>query len=272
MSLGKPQGLFSLDESNMNVGSYITKKDVSRILEVSVNDLGNLTFLEKGGLSVIDERNLSKAYKKGVIKSLLIQRHTSLDELILRKLIQQVYPNCIVEQQVRIGRYKMDLKLTKEDQSIFIEFDGPSHFAISRYGPPTRDPFYKKKLIEDKTGIEVVNWPYWIQRCERNVKMLFNEEDKGLGVLWSTNIHFGDFYFDDSASIIDKMTERFSAVDEEGYGYFYLGESSSRNNPEHPVINDIKEGVQSCRRLIPKGAKKENYWLPHIIRHLNVNV
>ena len=58
-----------------------------------------------------------------------------------------------------IGSYllKQDIKniLAIDDVVAFIEFDGPSYFTISRYGIPVHHPLRKKRIVEDKTGIEV---------------------------------------------------------------------------------------------------------------------
>ena len=155
----------------------------------------------------------------------------------------------------------MDLKITYKEKPIFIEFDGPSHFAISRYGPPKHEPFRKKKIVEDATGIEVVNWAYWIQRCESNVKVLFEKDMKGYGVLWSTNIHFGDFYFENSAEIIESINNRF-CVDRDGYGYFYGPDTFERNNPEHPIVEKILMGETPISKILPKGLIDQEKWLP----------
>ena len=42
--LGKPQGVFKLDESDKYVGSFISKDDVKTILQVSDNDLNGIKF------------------------------------------------------------------------------------------------------------------------------------------------------------------------------------------------------------------------------------
>jgi hypothetical protein len=117
-------------------------------------------------------------------------------------------------------------------------------------------------MYKKKTGIEVINWPYWIQRCKSNVLAIFNNEINGLGVLWSTEIHFGMFYFRNSANIIEIMTSRFNAVDKTGYGYFYGPNTRNRNNPKHPIIDKIKNGKEKINILLPKGYKDKEYWIP----------
>ena len=259
--LGKPQGVFDLNNSDKNVGSFITRNDLKEILDVQDEDLDSLKFTLIND-EVIDERKIQKAWYNGQIKNAPPAHGTSLDELILSKIIQKTLPNAQIEKQIKIKRFKMDLKITYNNQAIFIEFDGPSHFAISRYGPPKHEPFRKKKIVEDETGIEVVNWAYWIQRCSSNVKALFDKNTKGYGVLWSTNVHFGDFYFTNSAEIIETINTRFNAECQNSYGYFYGANTCDRNNPEHPIIEKILNKKESLSRLLPNGHLEKEKWLP----------
>ena len=85
--------------------------------------------------------------------------------LILQRLVKRAFPDAVITRQEPVKRYKMDLAIEVSGVKKYIEFDGPSHFAAGRFGPPKQDPFGKKKVVEDLTGCEVVNWPYWIQRC-----------------------------------------------------------------------------------------------------------
>jgi hypothetical protein len=113
----------------------------------------------------------------------------------------------------------------------------------------------------------VVNWAYWIQRCTSNVKALFEPQIVGYGVLWNTEIHFGDFIFDNSAEIIEVITKRFNAVDNSGYGYFYGSNTRDRNNSEHPIIEKIKSGKERIERVLPRGYTDRNYWLPEKLKN-----
>ena len=263
MSLGNPHGVFDLHESNRCVGSFIKKDDVKKILGVTDKDLSNLSFVEKNGIEVIDERKIHVAWRKNEIPNAPKVGVSSLDEFILICIIKNVFPDCEIERQIRVKRFKMDLKLTYKGKSIFVEFDGPSHFAISRFGPPRHEPFRKKKIVEDATGIEVVNWAYWIQRCEANVRALFDDTVNGFGALWSTNVHFGDFYFDNSAEIIDTINKRFNVERNGGYGYFYGTESfDDRLISEHPIIKKIKNGSENIKRILPRGYDDINKWIP----------
>jgi very-short-patch-repair endonuclease len=265
--LGRPQGFFDLNDSDKCVGSYLTKSDVKEILCVADQELNEVIFQTIDNIEVVDERQIQKLCYENKIPNSIKADKSSVDELILIAVIKRAFPQIQIERQIRIGKYSMDLKLTLENETpLFIEFDGPSHFAPSRWGLPKNEPFKKKNFIQDKTGIEVINWAYWIQRCSSNVKALFDKSIKGYGVLWSTEIHFGMFVFENSADIIETITKRFNAVDENGIGYFYGGQTRERNNPEHPVIEKIKSGKADVGLIIPKGCADRNYWLPEKLR------
>lgn len=88
---------------------------------------------------------------------------------------------------------------------------------------------------------------------------------KGLGVLWSTNVHFGTFVFPDSAQVIESINDRFRAGRDGGYGYFYGPDTESRNNPEHPIISQILQGKKSIELLLPRGYSNLEQWIPQCI-------
>jgi hypothetical protein len=263
--LGKATGIFSLSESDNNVGSFLTIDDCATILNVPSSALEFL-IRQMNGTDVIDENELFKAWYAGKIQHAppckINGASLSCDELILAEIIKNTFPNAIIEHQIKVGRYKMDLKVTHDNKSVFIEFDGPSHFAPTRWGIPSNHPFKKKEIVEHKTGIEVVNWAYWIQRCALNVQALFDTDVKGYGALWSTNCHFGMFVFDDSADIIKSINKRFNVEKNESIGYFYEEGASSRNKPEHPIIHQILGGKKSKTLLLPPNYGDKHYWLP----------
>ncbi|CAM4137296.1 hypothetical protein EWU23_07355 [Cytophagaceae bacterium 50C-KIRBA] len=265
--LGRPVGLFDLNDIDNCVGSYLTKSDIKEILQVNDDDLTTINFKFIDGYEIVDERLIQKLWYENKISNAIPVDKSSLDEILLIAIIRRTYPDIQIERQIKVKKFAMDLKLTLQDKSpVFIEFEGPSHFAPSRWGMPKDDPFRKKKIVEDETGIEVINWPYWIQRCDSNVKAIYDKSIKGLGVLWSTEIHFGMFISENSASTIDIITKRFNAVDERGYGYFYGGKTRERNNPEHPIIEKIKNGKSEIEVIIPKGHQDINYWLPEKLK------
>lgn len=265
--LGKAQGVFDLSNSDFSVGSFLTKEDIKLFLGVDGSDLSILKFKDIDGVEAIDEKKVQKAWHTGQITNAPSVESSSLDEFLLLSIVRKALPGCAIERQIKINRFKMDLKITYEGKSLFVEFDGPSHFAISRYGPPKNEPFKKKNIVEEETGVEVVNWAYWVQRCESNVKALFDKTIKGYGVLWSTNVHFGDFYFDNSAEIIESINNRFNA-DHDGYGYFYGPNTLGRNNPEHPIVEKIISGAEPIGRLLPKGFKDKDRWLSEKLQNI----
>lgn len=263
MILGRPEGIFDLSDSDRCVGSYLKKSDIKEVLNLSDADLLDVNFKLIDGQEVIDEREIQKLWYNSKIPNAIAVGKSSLDELLLIAIIKRTYPEIQIERQLKVKRFSMDFKLTLQDKrSVFIEFDGPSHFAPSRWGIPQEDPFRKKKTVEDETGIEVINWAYWIQRCSSNVKAVFDNSVKGFGVLWSTEIHFGMFVSENSAQLIDTITKRFNAVDETGCGYFYGAQTRNRNNPEHPIIEKIRNGKIKKEVILPKGFVDKNYWLP----------
>lgn len=260
--LGTPVGLFSLADSDRCVGSFISKEDAQAIFLVTEADLGGLPFENMEGVLAIDERKLQQAWYKDKIPNAPPCHNSSMDELILTRLVANTFPDAEIQPQERVGRFRMDMKVTYGGISKFIEFDGPSHFAVSRYGPPKHHPFRKKQIVEERTGIEVINWAYWIQRCSSNVQALFDSSVQGYGALWSTNIHFGDFYFQDSAQVIREINKRFNCDRSNGVGYFYGPETEDRNNPEHPIVEKIAAQKEPVERLLPSGFDDAEQWLP----------
>ena len=194
-SLKYSKGLFNLEDSDNNVGSFFMKADVASILNLTEDQLSIIPFKVVDSVPVIDELKLQKILYSGSV--ITLGTRISFDEVLLCYLIKQALPGCIITPQVRIGRFSMDLKLEYNSKALFIEFDGPHHFCLTRYGIPKHTPLRKKQLVEDATGIEVVNWPYWVQRCESNILALFDHTVIGKGALWSTGVHFGSFVFED---------------------------------------------------------------------------
>ena len=184
--LGKPQGIFDLKDSNRAVGSYIKRSDACEIFQVREDAFRDLSWQEISGVWVIDERELHTAWYEHRIHGAAPPGggKMGVDELVIECLLRRSFPRCIVTRQVRVQRFQMDLKVESGDKTLYIEFDGPHHFTVSGYGQP-HDPRIKKKKVEDQTGIEVVNWPFWINRCESNVRSLFDRQVRGYGAIWS---------------------------------------------------------------------------------------
>jgi hypothetical protein len=147
--LGKPEGIFDLNNSDVSVGSYLLKNDVKEILNVNENDLKNVPFVEKDNNTIIDERNIQKLWYSNKIPNASPINKSSLDELMLIAIIRKTNPEINIERQIKIGHYSMDLKLTLNKKPFFIEFDGPYHFIMSRYGEP-KNPLIKKENVQKK--------------------------------------------------------------------------------------------------------------------------
>lgn len=248
------------------VGSFISMEDAVNILSVDKNSLPFNQFVTINNRYYIDELKLMKLWYNNRISGNQYIKKSSFDELILCAIIKKTYTDAEIVIGEKVGRYLMDIKIVVNNTTKYIEFDGPLHFCITRFGPPKKHPFDKKKIIEDRTGVEVINWPYWIQRCETNVRAIFNHNIKGYGALWSANAHFGDFIFEDSADIIKTMSERFGAWREDGACSFYEENSLDRVKPEHPILNRIFSGHENVNRIIPKGYTDINKWIPEKIR------
>ena len=271
--LGKPQGIFDLQDSDRAVGSFIKRSDACEIFGVPEDAFRDLPWKEINGVQAIDECKLQKAWHDNGIHGAPPPKgkKVGMDELVISCLLKRVFPRCIVTPQVKVGRLQMDLEVKHEGRTLFIEFDGPHHFMVSRYGQP-KDPRIKRMRVQEETGVEVVNWPFWINRCESNVRALFDLQVKGYGAIWSAAdmALFGNFVFADSAALIEQFTNRFNAVDEDGYGYFYGPNTRNRCNPEHPIISQIRRGLKSRTLLLPKGFTDEALWLPQALRGADV--
>lgn len=276
--LGRPLGIFSLDESDRYTGSFISKADVRRILSVNDDDLVDVPFKELNGNLYIDETTLRKKYwEKGAIPnarpSKIGNSTISLDEYILIEIIRQTYPSAKIQSQFKWGRKYIDIYVEIGDRKFFIEFHGPGHFKkLNLYRDP-ENPFERRTKIEQEFGIPCYIWPYWIQRCSSNLRILLGDSDeRGFGALWSTKVFFGEFYFNDSAQIIAAISNVFKAAPSGEYGYFYeeWNGTEGRLKEAHPIIKSIFEGKQDVNILIPKGIEpnERNKWLPKKLQNL----
>src|SRR5262249_49076360 len=147
---------------------------------------------------------------------------------------------------------------------VAVEFFGPSHF-IPQFRGKIKPPTDRKKSIEDHLGCECVVWPYWIQRCESNVRALFDASAVGKAAVWSTQAHFGDFVLPRSSAFIIGLSQRFNAVSADGLGYMYL-DGRTKNKPVHPIVKRIMNGAERKEQLIPPGNDRpEAFWLPECI-------
>lgn len=272
-TLGKPSGYFSLNDSDRKVGSFFSCEDLYSILQIDrISQDEFSTHLKKAGLinefGYVDEGKLYYEYK--CITKLFSSSYLpkiSFDEYVLRSLISRALPGAIISSQVIVpeigGKSPVDFLINYNGSSIYIEFDGPSHFAnVNNY--PVRDSRNKKERIQDLTNTECVCWPFWMQRCETNVKALFDKNIQGVGALWSTNCLFGDFCIDRPSELIVSETKRFNAVRDDGIGYFYGWDNNElRTIPKHPIIKKIQDKKRPVKRIIPPDVNNNyEFWLP----------
>lgn len=259
---------FKLSDSDKYVGELFSVSDLAEILEIEPENMG--IFKEElnrrniiGKDNLIDENIFRKFREPNLWKWLInnygkedIYNQSSFDEYILKAIIRKAYPNIEIEQQIKIeGRKKADFKITYNGVTKIIEYMGPNHFFSLR-GKEPENPLDRAEYVKDKTGYDTIIWPYWIQRCERNVKAIFEKGVKGLGALWGTKYHFGTFKKDGfDAELIKKLTKQFNAEDDNGVGYFYERNSKDRNMQEHPMVTKIRNQKANYEELIPKGGE-----------------
>lgn len=271
----KGAGYFSLNDSDNNVGSFFSINDLFVILQIKeenksdlVQDFEDLKILHEG---YIDEKDIYTNWKYLRLKHFYNKSlsRASFDEYVLRAIFEKTFNGAIIEQQVKFGRRIIDFKITYHNITKYIEFDGPSHF-ISSNGKKLEDPFIHAENVEKETGCELVRWPYWIQRCTSNALRIFDKSVAGKGALWSTKKYFGDFAIPNACSNIIKLTQRFSAEDENGIGYFYEKNTSGARKPTHPLIAKIIKDHSKIRLLIPPGARENevHYWLPKTLWYI----
>jgi hypothetical protein len=275
------KGLSKLDNSDVYVGSYFSRDDVKTILSINKIDkevddekLKEIAPKKWNG-NYISQEDLSKKWKKfcKTDKGQLYYGKASIDEYILVAIIKKTYPSASIVQQECIkfsNKHKMfiDISLELNNKKKFIEFHGPLHF-IRKQGEQLKNPFDRKSEIENKfPNVKYIIWPYWIQKCTKNLKIALGEiDDNGFGALWGTEKLFGSFNFHNSADIIKEITQQFNAAPNDDFGYFYEENSCGRKMPGHPIIEKILQGEEDINKLIPKGVDKNNkteidLWLP----------
>jgi len=268
--LGKSSGLFKLDDSDKSPGSFFKISDLAEIFSVPKSSFSNLPVQKLEGAEAIDEKDVQAAWYRGGIphapETKVRNFSRSFDELVLAALIRRTYPDSEIEEQVKWGRKSLDFIVRRPNiEPKIIEFQGPGHFAPGRFAKQIPHPSIRKESAQNELGFEYIDWPYWIQRCESNVKAIFEPEVQGYGLLWSANVHFGEFIFEDSAKVILEMSSRFNAIRDGGLGYIYGPNTAGRKNPEHPIIGSILRGRTSHRKLLPKGFVNAADWVPNSI-------
>jgi hypothetical protein len=266
--LGKPQGFFKLSESDKYVGSYISGEDIKIIFGVNDSIIQTLPLNKKINAGFIDEKKLRRLLKKeNTLKAKVpYANRASLDEYFIAAIVKQCYPKAeIVQQYNWIGKKTADLYISVNNRIFVLEFLGPDHFVDSNklYSDLKR----KDEIEKIVKGSSCILWPYWIQRCALNVRILFGDEKQknGRGALWSSKCYFGDHVINNASHIICELTKPFRAALDGSYGLFYDGSTTEEYiKPEHFIINDIISGKEDYHFLIPKDVptEEEDKWLP----------
>lgn len=253
MSFLKPNGTYSLDNCDNQTGSFFSKTDLEKIFKC-------FNIKIKLNSDIIDEYSLNKYLSTHKI----LPHRSSFDEyLIAYLLINSKKPPSVVH-QYKVGRYHCDLLVKYPNKSFIIEFLGPSHFCLTKYGIP-KNPLERSKIIEDISGIEVINWPYWIHRCYKNLKCLFEKNSNGIAAIWNSKFLFSDFYFENSAEIILDINKNFNILN---MGKSYTLNPDGFTKPEHPVLKSIRINREKLFKLIPKSLNQidTSYWLPEELK------
>ena len=276
-SLGKPKGYFSLADSDRNVGSFFSCEDLYEILDIDLISSEEFrTRLIESGLAdsngFADENKIYKQLEtvKNLYSSQKHKRGISFDEYVLYHILKRALPDAEIYQQVFVPHLSkkspVDFYIKNDGHELYLEFDGTSHFAkVGKYD--VRDSREKKAKVEDATGIKCVCWPFWMQRCEKNVNALFDPTVQGAGALWSTKVLFGSFCIDNPSELIIQESERFNAIRPNGIGYFYgYDENGDRNMPKHDIIEKILKGKKDIHTIIPPDVKDNfEFWLPKVL-------
>ena len=213
----------------------------------------NLLKFNQAGFAT--EREIGKWWKENFSPE--EKQRRSFDEIILNYLLRKTYPHCQVEVQKPCGGKAIDFLVAVGGNSIAVEFYGPGRGRFAERSKIEKDR-RRKEEIENELKCECVLWPFWIQRCEQNVKALFDATAKGLGAFWSCSddMLLGSF----DAIFVKELTSRFQAGRNGSYGYFYEEDSEGRTKPEHPVLAEIKSGKKDKKLLVPKGVEAEDEW------------
>lgn len=244
---------FDLHDSDNKIGGLFHKKDVQEILNISSEDFRsfyNELFIKS---DYVDENDLQLCYYKN-----RTNRNITFDELLLSRLIKTVYPDAIIEHQIRIGKYVVDLKVTVNNISVFIEFEGIHHFKSIKYGKP-KSVLIKKEFVEQTTGLKLFNWAFWISRCETNVKRLFDNSITGRGSIFSSKYLFNDFDIDEADNIIKNINNQFGIENcSKLYDHYNFNRLLKRCDKKD-------ETLYMKQFFIPKGIDLNgdiDYWLP----------
>lgn len=276
----RPSGIFNINNSDTHVSSYYTISDLTAIINSRLKPDSQITekfirtnFSEQietiNGFDVIEEiKNVPKIWKN---KKLFYKKEIpkiGFYELVLYNVFLKIIPKEDITLQYSIDGINYDFKIEYNNKKYIIEFDGIFHYKSFR-GENIDNPLERFEKFNDN-DYKLIIWPYWIQRCERNLKVILGLEKFGLGAIWSSDYHFGEFPWGNSFEIINKLNKQFNIERNKEIGYIYGPNTENRNNPENPVI---KEKILNKRaytwtndKLIPNGTPNNksdrNYWLP----------
>lgn len=261
------KGRFDLSDSDNQIGSLFSIKDLMEILQIEESNesafssaLDKLELLKDG---YVDEKDLYKQWKclMKVYSNATLFGRSSLDEYILLAIFKRTFPDAVIEQQIKVGSKFVDFMINNHGIIKYVEFDGPTHFIANRERMP-EDPQIRIKQVFEETGCELVRWPFWIQRCSRNARILFDNSLEGYGALWTSTKYFSEFSIPNPSDTIKNLTRRFNAEDENGIGYFYEEKKGPRFQPAHSLLSKVIKDKSLIKRFIPNGAKDYKYWLP----------
>ena len=241
----KPCG--TMDIFVNSIGSYFSNSDLCTILSSNIPDIKK--YLSPG---LTDENSIHKI----ITSNKLSRNKETFDELVINYILNKLGHNTIL--QYKLNKYKIDIYLP--DKSIGIEFLGPSHFCVTRYGIP-KNPIERSMRIEDKFGIQIINWPFWMPKISKNVESVLNNT-KCIFSMWNSNILYSDFYFDNSDELIKKINSQFKNINPLSIGYMYEKNIYGYIKPEHPIINKIRVNSDNLVKLLPKKSSDITYYIP----------
>jgi hypothetical protein len=282
-----PNGIFNLENSDITVSDYYTIRDIvsminprlrndSQISEIFIRENFNNLICNIEDTDVIDEiSGFKEIWNNNQIFNRKLRPHNVQNhyELVLYNIFTRVVGegNVHVQYQINNMGHRYDFMVEHNDRNFLIEFEGIGHYKITRGNIPVY-PLLQLNQFNNE-DFHLVLWPYWIQRCELNLKVILGIENFGLGAIWSSNYHFGEFPWDNSYEIITSLNNQFNIDRNGSIGYIYGPETEGRNNPENPVVANILNPHRVAwtveSKLIPHGTPmgNRNYWLPEILRN-----
>ena len=283
-------GIFDLENSDETVSSYYKISDLVTMInkrlrnEAQIDDLFlrtnfNNLMLKVDGYDVVNEGSGFKEIwsSKKIVERKLNPKNINHYELVLYSIFSKVVgeENVHVQYPINGKGHKYDFMVENEGKKYLIEFEGIGHYRPNRGRIPD-NPLQQLTNFKN-SDFKLVLWPYWIQRCELNLKVILGTERIGLGAIWGSNYHFGHFIWDDSYNIIRNLNTQFNIDRNKEIGYIYEAETVNRNNPENPVIGKILNPRKTAwtveKILIPKGTpdnlEERNYWLPQTLKNFS---